>query len=178
MTTSRIGVKMYILAITAFILVLASLFSEHIEKQRNPNRNVALNKAPDGAIEVVLKRNQQGHYIANGFINGHQAELVLDTGATDVAVSATLAEKAALSPYREIDINTANGRAVAYATTIDEIRLGGIREKNVSATIVPHMTGIDVLLGMSFLKNLDFAQQGNELRLTSRRQIEAGHLEN
>jgi aspartyl protease family protein len=178
MSTSRTGVSMYILAIIAFIVVVALLFAEQIEKQRNPNRNVALKKAPDGAIEVVLRRNPQGHYIANGFINGHQAELVLDTGATDVAVSSALAKKASLTPHREINVNTANGRAVAYATTIDEIRIGGILEQNISATIVPHMAGIDVLLGMSFLKNLDFAQEGNVLRLTSRRQMMQGHQEN
>lgn len=178
MTTSKIGVKMYILAIIAFIILVTFWFAEQIEKQRNPNKNVALKQAPNGAVEVVLKRNKQGHYIANGFINGHKAELVLDTGATDVAVSASLAEKANLLPLKEIKVNTANGRAIAYATRIEEVRLGGILERGVSATIVPHMEGLDVLLGMSFLKNLDFAQRGNELRLTSRRQVMDGYLAN
>ncbi len=117
-----------------------------------------------------MQRNRQGHYIANGEINGARAEFIVDTGATDVAVSAEVARRAGLVAGPAVAVTTANGRATAYVTRIDELKLGTIVEHNVRATIVPNLGEIEVLLGMSFLKRLDFAQNGDALILTSHRQ--------
>jgi len=54
---------------------------------------------------------------------------------------------------------------------VDEIRLGSLRLGPVRASINPNFTGKAVLLGMSFLKELDFSQQGNTLTLTYPKRI-------
>ena len=51
---------------------------------------------------------------------------------------------------------TANGRIEVYSTLLREVNLGGIN---------PHMPGDEVLLGMSFLKHLDFSQRSDQLLL-------------
>lgn len=37
--------------------------------------------------------------------------------------------------------------------------------RNVDATIAPGLTGEEILLGMSFIKNIEFAQRGDTLIL-------------
>lgn len=161
---------MYVVAIVSFIGLMAWLFSQQIDEQRNPNQAPTGSTTLTGATQVRLQRNRQGHYIANGEINGARAEFIVDTGATDVAVSAEVARRAGLVAGPAVAVATANGRATAYVTRIDELKLGTIVEHNVRATIVPNLGEIEVLLGMSFLKRLDFAQNGDALILTSHRQ--------
>jgi aspartyl protease family protein len=67
-----------------------------------------------------------------------------------------------------VDIQTANGRATAYATRLDSLQLGEIEVRDVRAHISPSMDGEEVLLGMSVLKQLDFNQQGDTLTLRLR----------
>ena len=160
---------MYVLAAIGFIALMAWLFSDQIDEQRNPNRKIETRTAIDGAAEVVLKRNRAGHYVATGYINGNATEFMLDTGATDVAVSSEIARASGLSRGRNIVVATANGTTTAYSTVIKELQLGQIVERDVAATIVPNLGDIGVLLGMSFLKRLDFAQTGDTLSIRSRR---------
>jgi aspartyl protease family protein len=165
MSTHKTGSSMYVIAIAGFIALLAWLFSAEIDERRNPNRAVVTTELADGTTRVVLERNRAGHYVASGRINDVTAEFIVDTGATDVAVSADLAAAAGLPHGPAHPIVTANGRATAYATRIARLELGGIVEHDVKASIVPNMAAIDVLLGMSFLRRLDFAQRGNQLIL-------------
>ena len=167
--TKRIGSTMYIMAIIGVIAMLSLLFSDQIEDNRNPNRRVESLTAPGGATAVVLNRNRYGHYVATGQLNGVNAEFMLDTGATDVAVSAAVAARVGLKRGPPFQITTANGTTIGYGTVIESVRLGDIVEHDVRATIVPNMSEMQVLLGMSFLKRLDFSQRGDTLVLKSRR---------
>ena len=45
------------------------------------------------------------------------------------------------------------------------VALGGVRLGGVRAHINPHMSGEEVLLGMTFLRHLEFVQQGRKLTL-------------
>jgi len=62
-------------------------------------------------------------------------------------------------------VSTANGNAEVRATKIDKLMLGTIQLQNVQASITPGMTGDEILLGMSVLKQLDFTQSGKTLTL-------------
>ena len=92
-------------------------------------------------------------------------EFMLDTGATDVSIPASIADRLGLKRGRRVNYHTANGTISAWQTVADEIRLGPLRLGPVRASINPHVKGDAVLLGMSFLKQLDFNQQGNTLTL-------------
>jgi len=169
MPTTRISSTMYTLAIVGLIAVLSLLFSEQIQDYRNPNQKIKSLTVSGDVATVVLKRNRYGHYIATGELNGVAAEFLLDTGATDVAVSASVAAAAGLETGLGFEVSTANGVTIAYATLIDSLRLGDIVEHKINGSIVPSMNEFDVLLGMSFLKRLDFSQSGSLLVLKSRR---------
>ena len=118
-----------------------------------------------GNIQVTLQRNRAGHYLAGGQINGQPVVFLLDTGATDVAVPETLANRLGLErKYRSVS-RTANGNVTIWSTRLDSVNLGGILRRNVRASILPNMAGNEVLLGMSFLKHLELVQRGDALTL-------------
>ncbi len=114
--------------------------------------------------EVRIFADRQGHYRAEGEINGRAVEFLLDTGATSVAVPAKLAEQLGLQRGPEIQLQTANGVSRGYLTRIERVKLGSIQVNNVSAVITAGLDG-EVLLGMSFLSHLNWRRSQDELLL-------------
>ena len=113
---------------------------------------------------VVIPADRQGHYRAEGEINGTAVEFLLDTGATDVAVPEKLARQLGLEIGPKIQMQTANGMSVGYLTRIDQVRLGSLQVNNVRAVISSGLGG-EALLGMSFLRHLNWRHANNELIL-------------
>ena len=163
--TRRMGKLMMLGAWVVLLGLLYFLFQSVIEGQHNPNQSPTSSLGDNGVRQVMLKRNRAGHYVANGAINGFPVTFLLDTGATDIAVPEQLAKKIGLKPGMPFASRTANGIVTSWQTRINEVRLGNISLKDVSASILPTMPEGQVLLGMSFLKKLELVQRGNELTL-------------
>jgi len=162
-TPQQFGRGMIIAAWVLLLVLLTWFFNDHLEGQRNPNQQLA--SVHDGAPEVRLERNRYGHYVATGALNGQPVEFMLDTGATDVSIPVAVADRLGLQRGQAVYYHTANGTVRAWQTTVDTVQLGPLRAGPVRASINPHDRGDGVLLGMSFLKQLDFSQQGNTLTL-------------
>ena len=157
---------MLILAWLGGLFLLTLLFQDFLETRQNPNAKPLVRIDEEGRREVVLERNGQGHYVASGQINGYPVVFLLDTGATDVALPETLANRLRLERRRGGISQTANGPVAVWQTQLDEVVLGSIRLNRVRASIVPSMPEDGpVLLGMSFLKQLEFAQKDRQLVL-------------
>ena len=159
-----IGRGMVIAAWILLLVLLTLFFNNRLDQQRNPNQRLARTLA-DGIPEVRLQRNRFGHYVATGSINGQPVEFMLDTGATDVSIPAGIADRLKLQRGQAMNYHTANGTITAWQTIANEIQLGPLRLGPIRASINPHDKSNAVLLGMSFLKQLDFSQQGNTLTL-------------
>ena len=116
----------------------------------------------NGSVMVVLEQDRNGHYQAQGQINGQPVIFLVDTGATDVALPESTARALGLEFGPRIKVMTAAGPASAWVTRLDEVTVGGIRRQNVRATITDgEFNGI--LLGMSFLKHYSLQQQDGTL---------------
>ena len=152
----------------ALLMVTAWFFGAWEDSRNNPNQQV-VSQTHNGSVEVELEANRQGHYVANGTINNHTVTLFLDTGATTVSVSQEIADEAGLQRQRRGRARTAAGTVDVWSTTIEELRLGDITFRNVSATINPSMDPDMVLMGMSALGQIDFSQQQGKLTLKQRR---------
>ncbi|UCC55085.1 MAG: TIGR02281 family clan AA aspartic protease [Gammaproteobacteria bacterium] len=161
----RLGRGMIVAAWLLLLALLTWFFNESLNRQHNPNQLVMTAMSADGQPEVRLKRNRFGHYVATGQINSQPVVFMLDTGATDVSVPLPVAEKLGLEKGQPVQYRTANGTIRAWQTVIDEIRLGDLGIGPVRASINPGTQGDEILLGMSFLKHLDFKQQGDTLTL-------------
>lgn len=163
----RLGGRMVTVAWLILLGMLTWFFNDYLNQQHNPNENV-LSYQNAGVTEVVLERNRYGHYVASGKINGVPVTFILDTGATMVSVPGELAKKLSLEQGPVMHVNTANGVIPVHSTILDEVELGDIVLTGVRANINPYMED-EILLGMSFLKQLDFSQQGEQLTLRQSR---------
>jgi len=152
----------------AWILALGALtyfFTGVIDKQEFPNQQIDTNQTKNYK-EVILKDNRANHYIFTGKINQVDVTFLVDTGATDVAMSQNLAKKLNLRQGQQGIASTANGNTRTYQTNIDELKIGEITLNNVDASIVTGMDSNDsILLGMSALKNLEMIHKNGELTL-------------
>ena len=160
----RVGRVMLVLAWGAGLLLATKFFGEWETRQHNPNQQPLSVHGAD-FIEVRLLSSRQGHYVADGQINGQPVTFLLDTGATQVAVPAALAEQLRLSSGAPVQIQTANGQATAHRTRLERLQVGDIVLHDVAALIAPGMLGDEVLLGMSALKQLEFTQRDGTLVL-------------
>ena len=149
--------------VIGLLTLVAAQWEEH---QHNPNQQPITRTNGAGATELVLQRNRYGHYVVSGLINGQEVTLLLDTGATYVAVPENMAEKLGLKKMARGQSSTANGIVDTYPTRIERLSIGGIEVYDVAASINPGMNhDTSVLLGMSVLKNIEFTQRGDRLTL-------------
>jgi aspartyl protease family protein len=163
--TRRIGKAMTFAAWILTLGLLTLFFNNKLESQRNPNQAVFSRINAAGVQEVVLKRNRFGHYVTSGTVNGSRVEFLLDTGASDVAIPAKLADSLGLKRGHPVQYQTANGTVTAFRTTIDSVSIGPLVVHDVPASINPGMQDMEILLGMSVLQHVEFSQRGDTLIL-------------
>ncbi len=161
----KIGQGMLVASFALGLGALTLFFDGWLANEANPNRDPRSYETVAGDREVVLERNRQGHYVAGGEVNNVPVTFLLDTGATDVAIPANIAERADLQQGTAGRAFTANGAVTVYTTLVDTLRIGNIELQDVRASITPSMPGDTILLGMSALQQVEFSQRGNELTL-------------
>lgn len=114
-----------------------------------------------GYREAMLEADQRGQYSAGVLINGVPVQMLVDTGASEVCVSASTARRLGLSPSggRRYTVKTANGMSSASLTLLRSVSLDGLYMNNVEALILTPEAGEVNLLGESFLKRLISVEQ-------------------
>lgn len=122
------------------------------------------------ATEVRLNEDSFGQYRMRGAINGNYVNFLVDTGASVIAMSEHTARQINLD-YLNSDrgkVQTAQGTADSYFLTLSEVTLGGIKVNGVRATVIQGGYPVDVLLGMSFLNQVNMQNSNGVLVLTAR----------
>jgi aspartyl protease family protein len=119
-------------------------------------------KTAQNPIEIMamteLKAGNNGHYRVKAAINHSDIEVMVDTGASVVALSYEDAQTAGLRPNTldyNIPVSTANGVVNAARVKLDRVEIDTIRVENVDAMVLPAGALNGTLLGMSFLSKLD-----------------------
>ena len=110
-----------------------------------------------GPRSVVIDQNESGHYKTTARMNGRRVPVLVDTGATAVAINERSARRLGInvtdSDFKH-EVQTANGTALYAKATIKSIRVGGIVMDNVEAAVLRDKSLSITLLGMSFLSRL------------------------
>jgi aspartyl protease family protein len=118
---------------------------------------------------VVIPMDERGHFQTDFKLNGRKINALIDTGATYVAINKTMASRIGIKVTAQdmkFKVSTANGQAAAAAVMINEIAIGKIRVNNVPALVLEDKALDGMLMGMSFLKELDrFAIENRTLIL-------------
>ena len=109
------------------------------------------------AGEEVLPRAGDGHFYADVSVNGTSAHMLVDTGASIVALTGEDAEAMGVE-WDPTDVQAvargANGPVYGVNVTLEQVQLGQLEAQNVAAVVVPEGLGIS-LLGQSFLSKMD-----------------------
>ena len=113
---------------------------------------------------AYLSRDMTGHFHADAMVNGTHIRFLVDTGASDVALTAEDARRAGIDlsklSYTTV-YQTANGNIHAARTRLDQVTVGGITLRDVDASVSQGGLGTS-LLGMSFLGRLDSVEVRGE----------------
>lgn len=160
----QLGHKFIIAMWIVVMIMVFFLFDNLLESDYNPNQQVYTQNTNEQRV-VTLKRNRYGHYVTQGNINNQSVTFMLDTGATDISVPDKIAKELKLKYGQEQRYSTVNGSIIAYRTILKSVSIGDITLHNIRASINPKMDDDEILLGMSFLKNIEFTQRGDTLIL-------------
>ena len=118
--------------------------------------------------EVVLSRNDDGHFYAEVSSDSGSVMMLIDTGATTVALTGN--DAAMMGVQWQADqvrpvARGASGDVYGVPVMLDRINVKGIEARNVEAVVVPE--GLDIsLLGQSFLAKVNRVEvSGDEMVL-------------
>jgi aspartyl protease family protein len=113
----------------------------------------------------------RGHFFTDGLINGVAVRFLVDTGASTVTMNGTTATRIGLD-YRKTGqrafAETAGGVVRKYVFKLNQVQIGDITLHNVDGGVIEDMQSTFVLLGMSFLGQLDMKRDGEKMELTQR----------
>lgn len=116
-----------------------------------------------------LQAGNNGHYFTRADINNRGVEVLVDTGASTVALSYEDAEKVGLRPGTlnfDIQVSTANGIGKAARVVLREVEIDNVRVSDVEGMVLQKGALRGTLLGMSFLSRLrSFSVENGKLVL-------------
>jgi len=121
--------------------------------------------------EVRIPRDNRGGYTTVGSINGRTVNMLLDTGASTVAMSSVEAKRLGLQYWlkgKKIMVSTASGYARGYRVILNKVQVGSIALNKVEGTVIEGSSPRQVLLGMSFLNRVEMNNNGNVMLLRSK----------
>ncbi|MEP6827065.1 MAG: TIGR02281 family clan AA aspartic protease [Aestuariivirga sp.] len=111
-----------------------------------------------------IKGGQNGHYVIDASINSQRITVLVDTGASVVALSYDDAERVGLHPHSltyDVPVATANGATKAARAKLSKVEIDNVRVDDVDALVMPQGALEGTLLGMSFLSRLSSFKSEN-----------------
>jgi aspartyl protease family protein len=156
----RLPIKQYAKMIFAWVAIFAVVFAV---LSFRPEMEMAWNRikgevtgAPrqtmDGA-DLRLVRKDDGHFWLRAELNGHNTDLMVDSGATMTAINGDTARAAALTldpENQSVELNTANGVVMARTATVKSLSVGDIIVEDHDVVVSDGFGEINVV-GMNFL---------------------------
>ena len=125
------------------------------------------------AKEVMIRPDVRGNYLTQGLINGKRVDFLVDTGASSIALSQSLAKSLGIN-YQvnatKIKVKTASAIVDAYQVKFDNVAIDSSKLTNVDGIVIPDSQPIANqkvfgLRGMSFLGRLELEKKQNLMLL-------------
>lgn len=131
-----------------------------------------LKRGESTVAQTTLQGDTRGQFFAMALINGVPVRALIDTGATSVALNSEDAHRMGIDYLRgqRVTVQTANGPVGAYRVALASVQVGEIALANVAATVIDgNRRDLPlVLIGMSFLREVEMLRSGNTLVLQRR----------
>lgn len=172
------------LALAAGVCLFAALFAAGSKSVGSssgeawvPKQDVAANAAHTAqgtnsdwyAGSHTLNREYDGHFYASARVNGRSIRMMVDTGASVIALTGSDARAAGIS-WSDSEVRPigrgASGDVYGVVRSLDMVDIGGFTRRDVRAIVVPN--GLDIsLLGQSYLGQIASVEiQGDQMRLS------------
>ena len=158
----------------ATVLVVGALAVRMIDQRgQAPPAAMAAQPAPaptesPNSRSVTLSRGQGGQFWTEARVDGRRLDLVVDTGASAIALRASDAARLGIHPAARdysVKVSTANGVTRAAPVRLGMVEIGNIVVRDVPA-LVPSDEALGVnLLGMTFLSRVRFSHERGKLIL-------------
>lgn len=168
----------FFLLIAAFAASFLSSGSDPVAERPNRDERKATSASPideasegsydaDNSNVVEIERSADGHFYADAVINGTQVHILVDTGATGIALTRDDAHRVGLpiSPRMDAVIGRGpSGDVYGEYVQLDRISLGNTSAEGMPAVVLD--TGHQSLLGQSFLQGFDSVEiRGDKMLL-------------
>jgi aspartyl protease family protein len=119
---------------------------------------------PANTRSIVVAPDSHGHFRVEGRVDTQRMDFVVDTGATEIALTARDAETLGIHPapsdYKML-VQTANGTVRAAQINLSTVQVGSITVRDVAAIVLPEAALSENLLGTSFLSRLQRYEYSN-----------------
>jgi aspartyl protease family protein len=113
---------------------------------------------------VTVRSDRLGHFQVEGSVDGRRIDLMVDTGASMVALRERDANKLGIFPAARDYTgrsSTANGVIKVAPVRLSSLEVNGIRVYDVQAVVIPDQSLGTNLLGMSFLSRVRRFEMAN-----------------
>lgn len=138
------------------------------QKQYDLGNTVSTTFTTRKSHKETIYKNSGGMYMTFGSINGRSVRFLVDTGASAIAMNVDQAKSLGIL-YDKIgtpaNVSTASGLEKAYRIRLKSVSVGKITQTNVEALVIDGSHPGPVLLGMTFLGQLDVEHSGNAMTL-------------
>ena len=148
------GLALFLFALVNHRTAMVAEFA-HIAAPAPSQRSASRPSREDESASLVLAADPAGHVVVDAIVNGAAVKMLIDTGATLVALTPRDAEAAGVNLEAlewSAQVATAAGFARAAPLTLREIRLGQLSVYDIPAEVLRRLN--ISLLGMSFLDRL------------------------
>jgi aspartyl protease family protein len=135
--------------------MLTPRIGETVQEFEARKRGIKLSR-PAGDV-VTIAADRRGHFYLDPTLDGRPIRMVVDTGASVVALTYEDAERLGVRLSQQdftLKMSTANGLVEGAPYRIGEVRIGELAVPDVEAIVLPRGRLEVSLLGMSFLKRL------------------------
>ncbi|WP_024515808.1 TIGR02281 family clan AA aspartic protease [Bradyrhizobium sp. Tv2a-2] len=160
--------------LAAVMIALGSFMAQMADRMTaasaspNPAKTVV---APEPVIpadgsshSLSLAADSRGHFLTEARINGQRVNVMIDTGASVVAINESSAAHFGLYPSRgefTANVTTANGTIKGARARLAMVDVGGLVVRDVDALVLPDEALSENLLGLSFLSKLKRFEYSN-----------------
>jgi aspartyl protease family protein len=110
-----------------------------------------------GPVTQAIDGDRFGNYITQVQIDGRDVPMLIDTGASYLALTSEDASELGIHPAASeftLHMQTANGISTAARTWLPHVRVGMVEAHDVEAIVMAPGASRTSLLGMSFLGKL------------------------
>lgn len=137
---------------------------DNLSRSLNPQQAIFEN-----GTRIEIPASADGHFHLTLNINGQPIEFIVDTGATDMVLSTQDARRVGIDTealnYGGL-ARTANGQVRTALVRLDQVELGGVTERGLTAVVNEGQLDAS-LLGMTYLNRWDSVEfGGNRMVLT------------